>query len=140
VVGASKIGGRTATSVRSPTSTLSPGLTHRIRSNGSSIARLTRSTVNQFVTSVAWGQTSKTAVRLPEWSWSSWDRKTQRTSAGSTMENAASIHSERDSSFPVSTITGSAAVITIELSGTIVPGGPGTISGTTQVSGATRYG
>jgi hypothetical protein len=38
----------------------------------------------------------------------------------------------------VSTITGSAPVMTIEFSATYIPGGPGTSSGITYVSGATR--
>ena len=94
--------------------------------------------MNWVVTSVAFRHSSRTVARLPEWSWSSCERKTQRTSSGSTIEKAASSHSVRDSALPVSTMTGSAAVMTIEFIGTIVPGGPGTISGMTQVSGATR--
>ena len=40
-------------------------------------------------------------------------------------ENAAASHSARDSTLPVSTMTGSAAVMTIEFSGTIIPGWAG---------------
>ncbi len=46
------------------------------------------------------------------WSWSSWDTKIQRTSAGSTTEKAVASHESRTSEQPVSTITGSAPRIT----------------------------
>ena len=41
-------------------------MTHRMRSSGSSIAREVRSTVNQLVTSVAFGQASRTAVQVAD--------------------------------------------------------------------------
>ena len=63
-------------------------------------------------TSVACGHRSSTASRLPMWSWSSWERKTQRTSSGSTTEKTYASHASRTSEQPVSTITGSAPRIT----------------------------
>ena len=46
------------------------------------------------------------------WSWSSWDRKIQRTSSGSTTENTLSSQASRPNSTLVSTMTGSRPVIT----------------------------
>ena len=74
-----------------------------------------RSIENQLVTRVAFGQRSSTWGRLPVWSMSSWDRKIQRTSLGSTMPNTVSSHADRVTAGPQSTIIGSAPVITIEL-------------------------
>jgi hypothetical protein len=77
-----------------------------------------RPTVNQFVTRVACGHRSRTCIRLPVWSPSSCDRYTQRTSAGSTNEKARSIHASPVTARAVSTITGSAPVMTMLLTGT----------------------
>ena len=59
------------------------------------------------------------------WSPSSWERKIQRTSSGSTTENTFSSHCSRCIGAPVSTITGSAPRITMEFTGTKSPGSPG---------------
>ena len=59
---------------------------------------------------------------LPMWSPSSWERNTQRTSAGSTSDVTASSQRSRNSGAPQSTMTGCSARITIELTNTYVPG------------------
>ena len=115
VVGESKTGGRTACSVRSPMSSDSPSMTQRQRSSGKSKQLVCRSTIAQLHTSVAFGQAVITSSRLPLWSTSSWERKIQRTSSGSTSENTSSSHCSRFAGVPVSTIIGSAPRITIEL-------------------------
>ena len=68
--------------------------------------------------SVAFGQRSRASSRPPVWSPSSWERKIQRTSSGSTTENTFSSHSSRCTGAPVSTMTGSAPRMTMELTGT----------------------
>ena len=109
MVGESHTGGRTARSVRSPTSKLSPSLTQRIRSSGNSNALVWRSLIAQVATSVAFVHRVITCSRLPVWSMSSCDKYTQRTSAGSTRPNTSSSHCRRLAMVPVSTITGSLA-------------------------------
>ena len=74
-----------------------------------------RSTSAQLATNVAFAQTLITSSRLPVWSMSSWEMNTHFTSSGSTSENASSSHCLRLAIVPVSTITGSAPVMTIEL-------------------------
>ena len=77
---------------------------------------------------------------LPMWSPSSWERNTQRTSAGSTIDDTASSHCSRCSGAPVSTTTGCSARITSEFTNTNVPGSAGTRLGIRYVSGAMRCG
>ena len=118
-MGESKIGGRTATSVRSPASNDSPGLTHRMRSSGSSIARCVRSTVNQLVTSVAFGQASRTAGEVADVVVIVVGQEDPAdVGRVDDRERGAPSTPCGDSSLPVSTITGSAPVMTIELSET----------------------
>jgi hypothetical protein len=56
-----------------------------------------------------------TAARLPVWSASSWDRKTQRTSSGATKPKTSSSQPVRFRGDPVSTMTGSEPRMTAEL-------------------------
>jgi hypothetical protein len=74
------------------------------------------------------------------WSWSSWLITIQRTSSGSTTENARSVHSSRTSEQPVSTITGSAPRITMLFAQMNVPSGAAAIVGITNVSSVTACG
>ena len=74
---------------------------------------------------------------FPMWSWSSWVMTIQRTSSGSTTENARSAQSSRTSAHPVSTITGSAPRITRLFALTKVPSGAAAIVGMTNVSSVT---
>ncbi len=60
--------------MRSPTENDSPSFTQRMRSRGKMVSAAIRSTLNQFVTSVAFWHISSTVVRLPVWSTSSWER------------------------------------------------------------------
>ena len=90
-------------------------MTQRHRSSGNSKQLVCRSTIAQLHTSVAFGHTVITSSRLPLWSTSSWLRNTQRTSSGSTRENASRSHCSRFAGVPVSTIIGSRPRITIEL-------------------------
>jgi len=118
VVGPSKIGGLKSCRTRSPTSSRPPGSIQRMRSSGrAGFSRASRSTLKKFVTSVAAGQRSSTSSRPPVWSPSSWERKIQRTSSGSTTEKTFSSHSMRCSGAPVSTMTGCCPRMTIELTG-----------------------
>src|SRR5829696_6750863 len=95
-------------------SRVSPSMTHRQRSSGKSKQFVWRSIMAQLHTSCAFGQAVITWSRLPVWSTSSCDRKTQRTSVGSTIEKASFSHCSRLAGVPVSTIIGSAPRITIE--------------------------
>ncbi len=65
------MGGRTACSVRSPTSNDSPSLIHRCRVGGTASDAPMRSVMNQFTMSVALGHTSISAFTFPVWSTSS---------------------------------------------------------------------
>jgi hypothetical protein len=136
VVGLSYSGGRLATSVRSPTSMVSPSLTKRHRLIGVSHSSAMRPIENQVVSSVALGQAARTANRLPAWSRSSWVRNTHFTSSGSTTDHAASSHCGRTAGAPVSTRTGSAPRITIEFIGKCPTGGASRAHGMTNVSSA----
>ncbi len=142
VVGPSKIGGRNRCSRRSPTSKEPPASSHTCRSMGISPGRSmrTRSLLKKFVTTVALGARARMSARLPMWSPSSWERNTQRTSAGSTTEATASSQRSRNRGAPVSTTTGCSARITIELMNTYVPGWAATRLGIRNVSGAMRCG
>jgi hypothetical protein len=111
----------------------------RIRSSGSAgFSSPRRSTMEKFVTSVAFGHSSRVSSNPPVWSPSSWDTKIQRTSAGSTTANTFSSHRSRCTGAPVSTITGSSPRITIELTGRNRPSPGGARLGMRYVSGATR--
>jgi hypothetical protein len=100
-----------------------------------------RSIIAQLQTSLAFGQAVITSSRLPVWSTSSCDKKTQRTSVGSTRENTSFSHCSRLAGVPVSTIIGWAPRITIEFRYTN-SGWPsaGCTWWITHVSGATRDG
>ena len=74
------------------------------------------------------------------WSWSSWDRTIQRTSAGSTIEVTWSIHASRTRSEPVSISVGSAPRITRLCTPMKAPDGSAARVGTSQVSSVTGCG
>ena len=82
------------------------------------------------------GQASITCRRFPEWSRSSWDKNTQRTSSGSTSPQAAASHSSRLAGAPVSIRVGSAPRMTMEFIGKKPTGGAGRFQGMTNVSSA----
>ena len=60
---------------RSPISRTSPSFMNRHRSRGLFHSSAIRPTAYQVVSTVALGQASSAAMRLPEWSRSSWLRK-----------------------------------------------------------------
>ncbi len=74
------------------------------------------------------------------WSWSSWDRKIQRTSSGSTTENTCSSQESRPKRTLVSTMTGSRPAITSAVAPTYPPEGSTPRVGISQVSGAISSG
>ena len=95
-----------------------------------------RSHMNQLTIAVAFGAASINALRLPVWSTSSWLMNTHLMSSGSTMLNTSSRYWSRFSPTPVSTTIGSAALMTIELRGTITGAWPSPLwSWITNVSG-----
>ena len=83
---------------------------------------------------------AKASASPPTWSPSSWDRKIQRTSSGSTSENTCSSHRRRWTGAPVSTMIGSLPRTSIELTGRNRPGPAAARLGISQVSGATSTG
>ena len=142
MVGPSKIGGRNRCRRRSPASNELPSSSQIMRSIGSarSGSRAARSVLKKLVTTVALGARSRKSAMLPMWSPSSWDRKTQRTSSGSTTVDTASSHCSRCNGAPVSTTTGSSARITKLFTYRYESGPLGTRLGINQVSSAMRCG
>ena len=116
VVGESNTGGRSACSVRSPTSSDSPSMTHRQRSSGKSKQFVWRSTIAQLHTSCrvrARASSPRRGCRCGRRR-----RATGRSSARPRARRARTrprSHCSRFAGVPVSTITGSSPRITIEL-------------------------
>ena len=119
---------------------VSPGLTQRMRSSGSSIARLIRSTVNQLVTSVAFGHSVEHGGQVAD---------VVVVVVG--QEDPADVGRVDDREGGLDPLGAGQLVAGVDdhrlgagdhhrVDGTTVPGGPATSSGITQVSGAIRYG
>ena len=118
VPGLSKSGGRNAVSVRSPTSSVWPGLSRYSRSIGTGRSIERAPALTNVVTSRARGAASSRSNSPPVWSRSGWVNQIHRTSAGSMTEPSESRNPRSGRLKLVSMTTGSAACSTNALIGT----------------------